>query len=595
MKPPGMKHSFPGKWRFDAVFGLLFLCVLALGGRLYVLIQQNIDPARQAAQRQQIMTAPLPAKVGNIYARAYQRYTLLAGSRQKPFCYLDPTMVTDDRLAETAIEIARLMGGDPREIQTVLLQRRTARYVPLRQFDLTPQQVEAVRKSRLRCVGIDYDWQREYPNGDLAAAVLGFRLRDGLPGGGLELSQQQHLKAQNGQRTVLADARRRAIYAMVDECRPPSDGDSVFLTIDANIQRYLQDAIAESVTKYEAQWGGGVVIDVNTGEILAMYSAPSFNPNDFETARPDQRTNRCITVPFEPGSIFKTIVAAAAVETGDINWQTKIFCENGLYHPPRGGKVSDHGNRYGVMTIADIIRVSSNIGMAKIGAIMGNARLYAILQRFGIGQRTGIDLPGESPGMVRPLRNWDTYSTPRVPFGQEVSTTAIQMTMAYAALSNGGLLLKPRILDRVVDADGQVVYQGKTQVVRRVLSPAVAAQTVGVMQQVIEDGTGKSCRLSHWTSFGKTGTAQIFQNGHLVEGAYTGSFIGGAPASRPQIICLISIYRPVRSKGYYGGTVAAPYVKQVLEKTLAYLDVPHDRSTVLVTREPSRRGRAPRD
>ncbi|HOD81648.1 MAG: Stage V sporulation protein D [Planctomycetes bacterium ADurb.Bin126] len=590
-----MKPSLPGKWRYDAVFGLLFLCVLALGGRLYVLIRQNIDPARQAAQRQQIMTAPLPAKIGNIYARTYQRYTLLAGSRQKAFCYLDPAMVADDRLADTAIEVARLIGGDPREIQAVFLQRRTARYVPLRQYDLTNEQVDAVRKSRLRSIGIDYDWEREYPSGNLAAAVLGFRLRDGLPGGGLELSQQRHLKAQNGQRTVLADARRRAIYAMVEQSRPPRDGDSVFLTVDANIQRYLEDAIAESLAKYEPHWGAGVVLDVNTGEILAMHSAPSFNPNDFDTARADQRTNRAVTVPFEPGSIFKTIIAAGAVQTGDVSWESKYFCENGLYLPPRGGKVSDHGNRYGVMTVADIIRVSSNIGMAKIGATMGNARLYAILQRFGIGQRTGIDLPGESPGMVRPLRNWDTYSTPRVPFGQEVSTTAIQMTMAYAALSNGGLLLKPRIVDRIVDADGQVVYQGKTQVVRRVLNPAVAAQTVGVMQQVVEDGTGKACRLSRWTSFGKTGTAQIFQNGQLLDGAYTGSFIGGAPASRPRILCLISIYRPVRSKGYYGGTVAAPYVKQVLEKTLAYLDVPPDRAATLVTRDQPGRARTPRD
>jgi len=591
-----MKNAFPGKWRYDLTFGLMFLAVVGLGVRLYILIRDNRSNAAAAVERQQMMTSPLPAKIGNIYARAYQRYVLLAGSRQKPFCYLDPGMIQDDRTGDFAIEASRLIGADPRDIQSVLQQRRCARYVPLRQVNLTAQQVEAVRKSRIRPLGIDYDWEREYPNGDMASAVVGFRLKDGVPGGGLELSQQKHLQAVPGQRTVLADARRRAIYAMMDESRPPKDGDSVFLCLDANIQRYLQQAMHDSVTKYEAKWGTGVIVNVNTGEVLAMASSPSFNPNEFESVSPDSRANRAIIMPFEPGSVFKAIVAAAAVETGDVHWDTKIFCENGVYMAPRGGRVTDHGSRYGVLTVADIIRVSSNIGMAKIGAIMGNARLYAILQRFGIGQRTLIELPGESPGMVRPLRSWDGYSTPRVPFGQEVSTTALQLTMAYASLCNGGLLLRPRLIDRIVDADGQVIYQGQKQVVRRVLSPSVAAQTIGVMQSVVEDGTGKACKLNHWTSFGKTGTAQIPINGQYVSGAYVGSFVGGAPASQPRVICLISIYWPNKAKGYYGGTVAAPYVKQVLEQTLAYLDVPPDRATVLVRQDQQNpRGRRPRD
>jgi cell division protein FtsI (penicillin-binding protein 3) len=282
-------------------------------------------------------------------------------------------------------------------------------------------------------------------------------------------------------------------------------------------------------------------------------------------------------VPYEPGSVIKPIFAAAAVDAGLLTYETRIFCENGTYRARRGGRISDHGKSYGELSVADVVVLSSNIGMAKVGEKLGNERICAVARKFGFGRRTGVKLPGESGGIVRPLRVWDGYSTRRVPFGQEISVTALQLTMAFGSLVNGGLLLQPQLVDHVRDASGRVVWTRQPQVVRRVLSPAVAARTLNVLQQVVQRGTGKACRLERWSSFGKTGTAQVPGAGGYIDEAYTATFIGGAPAGRPKVLCLISIYRPDKSKGYYGSKVAAPYVKEVLRQTLSYMNVPADR------------------
>ena len=270
-------------------------------------------------------------------------------------------------------------------------------------------------------------------------------------------------------------------------------------------------------------------------------------------------------------------IAAAAVDMRRFKYDSSIFCENGLYHAYKGGRISDHGEKHGYLTLADVVIHSSNIGMAKVGEALGNHKLYEVLQSFGMGEPTGVSLPGESRGIVRPLKDWDGYSMRRVPFGQEVSVTALQLTMAFCALANGGELVHPRIVDRVCGPDGEVVWRSSREVVRRVVSVETAAQTMAVLQDAVEGGTGKVCRLEWWTSFGKTGTAQVAGPGGYMDDAYTSTFIGGAPVSGPRALCLISIYRPDRKKGYYGATVAAPFVKQVLHKTMVYLDVPPDR------------------
>ena len=564
-----------GTWRYNMVFGALVLAVMGLGVRLALLVKGGQGQAELLAERQQRMVTPLPGRPGSIFARTQKRYVLMAASKQMPSCFADPFLLENREIADTAFAVAGVLDLDPIETQERLLLRRRKRFVWLKR-GISENEAAALRELKLPAIGITHEWRREYPNGELAGTVVGFRLRDGLPGGGLELTEDRHLAAVDGRRVMLADAFRRPISPLPDKSTPPRDGGHVFLTLDPAIQGYLQEVVTRSVSEFGAKWGTGVVIDPYTGAVLAMTSCPTFAPGEFNKVSADMRVNRAITMPFEPGSVMKPVFAAAAVQEGVVTYDTKMFCENGTYYAPRGGRITDHGHHYGWLTLTDIVVKSSNIGMAKVGAKLGNGKLYQIAERFGLGQKTGIGLPGESGGIIRDLRKWDTYSTPRVPFGQEMAATTLQVAAAFCPLANGGVLMRPRIVDRRTDAAGKVIWSSQPEAVRRVLSPDVAAQSLAALRDVVVRGTGKACQLQQWTSFGKTGTAQIPGPGGYVDDAYTGSFVGGAPVSKPRLICMISIYWPDRSKGYYGGKVAAPYVKEVLQRSLAYLDVPPD-------------------
>ena len=569
-------HSAMLSRRCKLVFGVLILAAVGLCTRLVLLVHQRDAESARRAIIQQRMVIPLPGRCGSIFARSYRRYVPLAVSKQVPSCYADPSMLADNELFEVSVRLAEALDLDPTEVHDKILQRRRRRFAYVKR-DISAAEAKAVRKLRIPAVSVTQEWRRIYPNRELAATVVGFRRIDGVPGGGLELTLQRYLGARDGTRVVLTDAQRRPIWSVPSQTNPPIDGAQVYLTLDAVIQGYLQEALSASVEKFSAQWGTGMVVNPSTGEVLAMCSVPTFDPNRYNRANAASQTNRSVSVPFEPGSAFKPIIAAAAVDSGLLSYSSEIFCEHGTYRAHRGGRIRDHGEAYGYLSLADGVILSSNICLAKVGEKLGNDALYKIVKRFGFGERTGIGLPAESPGIIRPLRQWNGYSLRRVPFGQEISVTPLQLAMAFSALANGGTLLKPRIIEKVTDVEGKVIYRGRREVVRRVLAPPVAAQTLAVMQGVVERGTGRSCRLTNWTSFGKTGPAQIPGPGGYLEGEYTGTFIGGAPASNPRLICLISIYSPERAKGYYGSVVAAPYVKDVLTRSLTYLKVPPDK------------------
>ena len=561
--------------RLNFLFTVLLLTMAVLAVRLATMVRRGQAAAVRYVERQQRMVVPIPARPGGIWAHSGQTYRLLAGSKQSPGCYVDAALISDAQLGPVIGDLAEAVEMDPAAVREIIMARRDGRFVWIKR-DLTDAQAQAVKSLNRLAVGISHEWRREYPNGALAATLLGFRRRDGEAGGGLELALQEHLAAVDGREVMVADAQRRPIWLAVAETIPPRDGDNVYLTIDLAVQSYLAEAVAEAVDTFEAKWGVGVVVQPTTGRILAMCSAPSFDPHRYQEAQAAHRANRAIDSPFEPGSVAKPLFAAAAVDQGLANYQTLIDCEDGSYYARRGGRITDHGKAFGEMTLEDVVVFSSNIGMAKIGERLGNGRLHAAAMRYGFGAKTGIGLPGESAGIVRPADQWNGYSLRRVPFGQEISVSALQLAMAFSALANGGQLLRPQLVDHVRDASNQVVWRGERQVVRRVVSARTAAQAVAVMEQVVQRGTGKACRLDRWSSFGKTGTGQIPGPGGYVEGAYTGSFVGGAPVRSPRVVCLISVYWPNKSKGYYGSKVAAPYVRKVLSRTLAYLDVPPD-------------------
>ncbi len=475
--------------------------------------------------------------------------------------------------------MASVLGKDPEKILALLKKRRTARFVWLGRR-LTDETAEKIRKLKLPGVGIIGEWRRHYPNGSLAAHVVGFVSKDkyarecGLEG--MELYAERYLAATDGQKIVLADAGRRAIYDAADTFVAPKDGRSVVLTIDVVIQRHLEKAVSTVHQDYEAESAVGIVMDPRTGDILAVATSPGYDLNAFGQATTEERRPRAFTDPYEPGSIFKPFVAVAALACGKVRWGEEIYCHGGVYRCRSGRRLRDaHG--YGKLAFEEVVYKSSNIGMAVLGERLGNRALYDIVTAFGFGKPAGVELGGESPGLVNEFGKWNSYTTTSIPMGQEIGVTPIQMAAAFSVFANGGILLKPKLIRAVYGPDGKMVNNNAApHVVRRVIEKDLCRRFVkDVLAKVPSPiGTARRSPLDGWTSFGKTGTAQISPYG---AGQFTGSYIAGAPVGNPRLVCLVSVRKPNKSKGYYGGVVAAPAVKEVLEKSLAYLEVPKDK------------------
>jgi beta-lactamase regulating signal transducer with metallopeptidase domain len=360
-----------------------------------------------------------------------------------------------------------------------------------------------------------------------------------------------------------------------------SQAQDIALTIDATIQQFAHEAVLEQMTAFEAESAWAVVADPKTGAVLAMVSLSDFESGDAPQAH-RAIYHHATETQYEPGSIMKPFVVAIALDAGVIARSAEIFCEDGLYTGREFGVIKEYNDRkYERLSPRQILIRSSNIGMAKIGQKLGSKRLYDGLRLFGFGEETGMELPGEAKGLLRDASKWDGYSITRIPFGQEVAVTAMQMVKAFCILANEGRAVQPHLIKAIVGKNGETIARGSQYGVDdqlgQVLNPEIAKWLVTrVLTDVVNEGTGRKARLDEWQVFGKTGTAQIAgQDGRGYEdGAYIASFIGGAPSQNPAVIVLVSICRPKRElgKGYSGGTVAAPVVGRIMEKTLAYLE-----------------------
>ncbi len=577
-QPYASRSPRPRLWAGHALFALLAVALVGLGVRLYLF--QNTHAAAMAArsERQQRMTVPISARRGTIYANSHSRTVQLAASRQVPSCFADPFIIRDDELWDVCETLGPILGQDPRDLQGKLLENRQRRFVWLAR-EVGEPAAEAIRAAKLPGIGLLQEWRRYYPCGTLGAHVVGFVGSEGHGLEGTELWADAALAATDGRRVVRADAARRAIWSEPEAFVAPRDGKHLVLTLDVVIQGYLEQALADAVATYAAESAVGIVMDPRTGEVLALASVPAYDLNAFRYTDQDQRRNRAITDPYEPGSIFKPFIAAVALAEGVTRLGESFQCHDGLYRCQSGRRLRDaHG--YGVLSFEAGVFKSSNIFMAQLGERLGNERLYQAVRSFGFGAKTGVELRGEDAGLVNPLKNWNSYTTTSIPMGQEIGVTALQMATGFSAFANGGLLLRPRLVRAVYDPDGTLIYDNSYPLpVRQVLDSNLCRVFVErVLAQVPTEGTGKRGRLEGWTSFGKTGTAQIARtDGRGYEpDAYTASYIAAAPATDARLVCLVSVRKPDRSRAYYGGVVAAPVVKSVLERSLAYLEVPKD-------------------
>lgn len=425
---------------------------------------------------------------------------------------------------------------------------------------------------------------RIYPNQSLAAHVLGFMgptartnesgvVRTEFVGlDGLERQLDAKLNGVRGWREMEVGGRGAELVMNRQQQVEAQDGLNAVLTLDAAMQHILETELAEIVSKYNPVSASAIVLRPRTGEILAMGSHPTYDPNQPGKSPIAALKNRMTVDSYEPGSTFKIVSIGAALNEGLTTLGESIDCERGTW-AYKGKPLHDH-ERYGLLSVEDIMMKSSNIGSAKVGLRLGDQRLFNYLTAFGFGERTGIPLPGESRGILIPLKKWDGITGSRVSIGHSAAATPLQMALAMAAIANGGKLMRPLLVDRLEDAEGRVVMKNHPQVVRQVFKPDVSKQVVGTLKRVVStDGTAEKARLGYYTAAGKTGTAQKLENGQYSHTKYFSSFIGFFPADNPELLIYVCVDEPDKAKGYYGGQVAAPAFKNISLRSANYLNI----------------------
>jgi cell division protein FtsI (penicillin-binding protein 3) len=561
--------------------GLVFLFI-ALCGRVAYLQTYGRQQTILRAERQQHQDVVLPARRGGIFDR---NGVLMAGTIQTQTIFMDPKFMAEQlqdnhQAMDAALDkVAALTDQNPADLQKLLAQRPDSRFVKLAE-NLDAQTADQVLRLGVPGIGAIPANRRIYPMGSIACHILGGVGSDGSGIEGLELEYNRILSGKDGFERLTKDARRRPIGVAAQDYLPPRNGEHLVLTIDSNLQMMAQQELANACTTYQAQRGEVVVMDPRNGEVLAMADWlrgwPGFNPGDLGASPPQARRNFCITDPYEPGSTFKPFIAGPAFMWG-VTTPGEIWPVHGdHYTAPDGRHVTDVESFYNLTTWDGLVK-SSNILMSMLGERMGNARLHAAITSFGFGRRTGIDLPGESPGVVYPLKKWTHFSTESVCQGYEVMVTPLQLARAFCAIANGGRLVQPHLLLGTLDSDGQVLSPHPPQdfdQLPRVLDPATVVRLRRILCDVVIRGTAAGCRSPIWNIAGKTGTSYISdgKSGYS-KTRFNGSFIACAPAEDPRLVVAFVLHDPT-VKGHYGGTVAAPGACRLLEEALTYLNVP---------------------
>lgn len=546
----------------------------ALTWRLVDLKHTQRQAYEESSHRQKTALVPEKPRRGQILDC---KGRVLAASVEAYNVFVEPRRLREypDQIQVAAGSLQEILGTPGPEICRMIDESRNPGYVKIKP-GISPEERALVKEINLPAVGIETDWDRSYPASRLTGHIVGFVGTDNTGLSGLELKYNSLLEGTPGKHVFVVDVLRRPIAVQAGEGKDAEDGLNLILTLDSVIQRFVHEALKEKMDEYEAESAVAIVMNPWTGAILAMVSLPDFEPAQFSKTPQDRMRNRALTDPFEPGSIFKPIVAAIALEAGAVGYNEKFNCESGFWS--KYGGIGEFGNhQYKMLNVREIILHSSNIGMAKIGLKMGQKKLYDGLKLFGFSSRTGVDLPGEEPGLVWSLPKWSKYSVTRIPFGHEVMVTPIQICRAYSILANGGYVIKPHIVRAVVNNRGEIVEDRQpTAGMGSIIKTEVANWTVRkAMSDVVNEGTGDRAKMDNIQVWGKTGTANIAVNGHYDWKNYVASFVGGAPAEKPEVVVLVSIRKPNRSlgKGYSGGRVAAPVVHDILENTLRYMGV----------------------
>jgi cell division protein FtsI/penicillin-binding protein 2 len=604
---------------------LVVLLGVAFAGLGYRLVELQVRQHERltdlvaATQRSTLLRPPKRADIrdvkGNVLATSLFVKTVFADPSQMAGHQVEVARILAPLLNLSETRLVELMqprswvdaAGERHELEYIVLKKK----VPADDWDkihaalsritlgVDPQTLaraerrsyDALRERVIKSVGVDPvdDQLRVYPNGALAAHVLGYTgltsqtnrspwVSEVVGKDGIEMALDPVLRGVGGWQQIRRDVRGRELVSHREQDVAPRPGLNVVLTLDAALQTIIEAEIAEAYRRHAPVSISAIMVRPRTGEILALANYPTFDPNQPGAAPEAARRNRTIADLNEPGSTFKIVAVSGALNEGVVDLGSRFNCEHGHF-VFKGQRLSDHAP-LDVLTVENIIAKSSNIGAAKVGIQLGDARLYHYVRSFGFGERTGIPLPGEVRGQVHPLAHWSKISVAWVPMGHEVAVTPLQMVMAMCAVANGGRLMRPILVDRVEDDQGRTVAKTQPVEVRQVISEATSRKMVQALKTAVASGTATKAQMEFYPVAGKTGTAQKIKNGVYSHTDHFASFIGFLPADDPQICLSVVMDEP--QKGSYGGETAAPVFQRIASRAAAYLGV----SPVLPPPEP---------
>ena len=567
--------------RIRKVLYALIIAFALLGVRLvFVQVGAGKSLSDIASSQHRLAVSILP-KRGIIYDRNLKELAITINLNS---VFAEPFRVKDKELA--SYKLAGVLGVSRDEIYKKLRQEKGFVWLGRK---VSPDIARAVRALDIKGIEFIKEPQRVYPNGVLASHVMGFTDTDNNGLEGLELRFDKYLKGVMGYRYAIRDAKQREVPAYEYKEIQPTDGDSMVLTIDSMIQSIAERELENGFKKYRAKGACIIVMDPFTGDILALANRPSYDPNNVNTSPIDFRRNRAICDFFEPGSSFKIIAASGLLEEKVVKPSDRFFCENGEYKW-YGHTYHDH-TPHGWLAFRDVIKFSSNIGTMKAAQKLGPDRLYKYVKKFGFGEKTGIELPGEVNGITTHPGTWSKLSLCSISMGHEVTVTALQLACAMSALANGGNLVKPRIVDRIQDNSGHVIQEFESKKPQRVISEETAQEMRNILRGVVDSGTAELAEVKGYFPGGKTGTGQkVEPNGAYSHSKFTASFIGFVPYDNPKLVIAIIMDEP--RPMYYGGVVCAPVFKKVTAELMSYYKIwPARLQTDNVSLSPSLKGK----
>lgn len=553
------------KTRLIVLACLLSVGFLAVICKLGYIMLINHQWYVEKARMQQVKTEEMPLKRGLILDRKGRE---LAINLDVESISCNPADISGSEAPNVAAAMSKITGKNAETILTKLNANSRFCWIDRK---VAPQVAETVRGSKMKGIGLVNEVKRVYPKSNLASHLIGFVDIDNRGIEGLEQKYDKELTATGEKIVAYRDAKGNVLSkGGLKEIK----GNNIFLTIDEGLQYILEKNLDDAVRHWRASYATAIMMDPFTGEIMAMANSPSFNLNNPSVVKPQLRKNRAITDCYEPGSTFKIIVGAAALEEGLIKPNARYDCSAGYIEV--GGRRIKDAHRHGVLSFQEVIQKSSNVGTIKIGLTLGKERLYDYIKRFGFGEKTGIDIIGEVPGWIRPHESWSGVSIGSISIGQEIAATPLQLLRAYSVIANGGLLVKPYLLSEIQSPDGATLYKAAPDA-KRVLSEKTARNFNMILTTVTEvGGTAKEASVDGNLVAGKTGTAQKFDPAtkRYSKVNYVSSFVGFVPADKPRLALVVVVHDP---RGHiYGGIVAAPVFRKISNDALSYLEVPRD-------------------